>query len=253
MENYKYTSDGKKVIIVGNLNSQEKIVQEIFVVNGQEVPSGENFVVKSLHDALAVSWKEKEIKKMEERYKIKKEEYNELENQYRTKAKVLKEKLLYISKACNNVSEESFELLADYIAGDIKYIVRIDYKIEIIPFEEFKEYYDERLRLISFFGRDDGTFTYAIGDYGDYSGGETKFVPCKSYDEAISVVQEKLDSEKKYSHSDIIIAEKYDLSLDQEKLRAYKQKAIDDNKEIIAKNEEVIANAKERNKSLSNL
>jgi hypothetical protein len=55
MENVKYTSDGKKVVIIGNLNSQEKIVQEIFIINGQEVPSGENFVVKSLHDFPAIS------------------------------------------------------------------------------------------------------------------------------------------------------------------------------------------------------
>ena len=73
---YKYTTDGKKVIVVGNLNSQEKIVQEIFIVNGNEIPSGENFVAKSLHDAPAVSWKETELQKLESRYEKDKKEWD---------------------------------------------------------------------------------------------------------------------------------------------------------------------------------
>ena len=50
----KYTDDGRKVVVLGALNKQEKIVQEIFVIGEQEIPSGENFVVKSLHDAPAI-------------------------------------------------------------------------------------------------------------------------------------------------------------------------------------------------------
>ena len=54
----KYTSDGKKVAVIGRLNNQEQIVQEVFVVDGSEIPSGEHFVVKSLHDVPVLSWKE---------------------------------------------------------------------------------------------------------------------------------------------------------------------------------------------------
>jgi hypothetical protein len=70
----KYTTDGKKVIVVGNLNSQEKIVQEIFIVDGNEIPSGENFVTKSLHDFPAISWKESELIKLESRYEKERKE-----------------------------------------------------------------------------------------------------------------------------------------------------------------------------------
>src|SRR6476659_8101217 len=45
MTDIKYTDDGKKVMVVGKLNAQQTIVQEIFVSAGQEIPSGENFVV----------------------------------------------------------------------------------------------------------------------------------------------------------------------------------------------------------------
>ena len=55
----KYTTDGKKVVVIGDLNQTEKIVQEIFVTeDGAEIPSGERFVVKSLLDEPAKSWQE---------------------------------------------------------------------------------------------------------------------------------------------------------------------------------------------------
>jgi len=76
-QNIKYTSDGKKVLVVGKLNAQETIVQEIFISNDNEIPSGENFVVKSLHDAPAVSWKEKNLKDFEDRYEKEKKHYEE--------------------------------------------------------------------------------------------------------------------------------------------------------------------------------
>ena len=65
----KYTSDGKKVAIVGKLNAQETIVQEVFVSGESEIPSGENFIVKSLHDNPVVSWKEKKTQEIEDNYK----------------------------------------------------------------------------------------------------------------------------------------------------------------------------------------
>ena len=68
-ENIKYTTDGRKVVIIGDLNQTEKIVQEIFVTeDGAEIPSGERFVVKSLLDTPAKSWKEKNIADLEARY-----------------------------------------------------------------------------------------------------------------------------------------------------------------------------------------
>jgi hypothetical protein len=99
MSNIKFTSDGKKVAIVGKLNSQETIVQEIFVQGESEIPSGEHFVVKSLHDTPAVSWKESELKKLEERYRTDKEKFEseikDAEKKYRAKTLELRKKLEY--------------------------------------------------------------------------------------------------------------------------------------------------------------
>ena len=46
----------------------------MFIVDGNEIPSGENFVVKSLHDAPAVSWKQKEIEKRDNAYEVAKKD-----------------------------------------------------------------------------------------------------------------------------------------------------------------------------------
>ena len=72
MKNIKYTTDGKKVVVIGDLNQTEKIVQEIFVTkDGDEVPSGERFVVKSLLDEPAKSWKEIKLEQIEKDYTTK--------------------------------------------------------------------------------------------------------------------------------------------------------------------------------------
>ena len=69
MSELKYLSDGRKVSVIGKINKTEYIVQEVFITeSGDEIPSGENFTAKSLHDAPVLSWKENEAKKVESRY-----------------------------------------------------------------------------------------------------------------------------------------------------------------------------------------
>jgi len=66
MSGYKYLSDGRKVVIIGQLNNIESIVQEIFITeSGDEVPSGERFTTKNLHDEPVESYKSKQEKKMD--------------------------------------------------------------------------------------------------------------------------------------------------------------------------------------------
>lgn len=69
MSEIKYTSDGRKVVVIGRLNNTEMIVQEVFVRDdGSEIPSGEQFTAKGLHDAPVKSWQEKHSEKMTARY-----------------------------------------------------------------------------------------------------------------------------------------------------------------------------------------
>lgn len=192
----KYTTNGKKVVVIGSLNSQEKIVQEIFIVNGAEIPSGEHFVVKSLHDAPAISWEEKNTKSIKENYEaaIKKfkEDERRLNLAWKDMQVKVKEKLNWAASFLKNVEPEHFQLLTDYIVGNIKWVVVIDRTPKIIPFEQFEREYEGQLRLISIFGRSDGNVTYAQGSYSDYSGSIDSFIPFTDYEEAFAEFKKRV-------------------------------------------------------------
>lgn len=224
---FKYTSDGRKVVIIGNLNAQEKIVQEVFIVNGQEIPSGENFVAKSLHDTLAVSWKEKTLKELEERFERDQTKYNDLidnlRKDYYKKQTELKAKLEYAGKALKNISPDSFTTLVAFMTGEINWIVKVGYDIELLQWEDFNVMYEDKLRLMSIFGKDDGTLTYAVGDYNDRSGGDKKFYPFKEYEPALEFFAQKL-LENGVSDSSLKIASKYNIQFPADKVQEYKDK-----------------------------
>jgi hypothetical protein len=226
----KFTSDGKKVVVIGSLNSQEKIVQEIFIVDGSEIPSGEHFVVKSLHDAPAVSWKEQELKKIKERYETDRKKYereiDDLRKSYRLKTQELRAKINYIGLALKNANEDSFKTLVDYITGEIEWVVVKHYDLQILSISEFNQMYEDKLRLISIFGKDDGTFTYAVGDYYDFSGGNKKFIPFKNYEDALSCFKELVISDG-VSEKNIAIAEKFGFELPKEKVEEWKTKQVE--------------------------
>lgn len=248
LKDIKFTTDGKKVVVLGSLNSQEKIVQEIFVIDGSEIPSGEHFVVKSLHDSPAVSWKQQELEKLEKQYESLKSRYSkeivDLEKSYNQRRKELRARLEYAGLALKNASEESFKTLVDYITGEIQWVVVKHYDIQILPINEFNQMYEDKLRLISIFGTDNGTFTYAIGDYYDLSGGNKKFIPFKTYEDALSCFKQ-LILESPVSEKNIEIAEKFGFALHKEKVEEWKKKQTEELSRNIAKYEDSIKAWKE--------
>lgn len=255
----KYTTDGRKVVVLGNLNAQDKIVQEVFIVNGIEIPSGANFVVSSLHDAPAVSWKEKQIKDWSELYEKSRKDFDrnmeEMRGKLRTQQVLLSEHLAYVGKALKNVAPASFDLLVGYLTGSIKYVVLDCYEPKIVEFETFFkscDYDNRKLKLISLFGDDDGTLTYQRHNYSDSSGSAQNFFPFLTYDEAHIKLEEILLS-KNISETLIKVAQEYKITLDNEKVKAWSEKQ----KESIQKNiDSIKANLsanKEKLKALDNL
>jgi len=241
----KYTTDGKKVVVLANLNSQEKIVQEVFVSNGIEIPSGENFVVKSLHDAPVVSWKEDTLKKLEIKYEKDKKTYEELiknvESEYYKRTTELKQKIKYIGSVLKNADEKSFELLSDFLCGNIKYVIIQQYStIELHPIEEFNMMYENSIRLFSIFGKDDGTFQYRVGQYSDSSGGSYEIHLFKTQEEALVKLQDLLNT-CTISESCIKTANKWGLKISKEKLDEYRKKEISYLEKNILSNQNSIA------------
>ena len=66
----KFLSDGRKVAVIGSVNSKQFIVQEIFITeSGDEIPTGESFVTGSLHDEPVKSYLDKKVEEQELRLK----------------------------------------------------------------------------------------------------------------------------------------------------------------------------------------
>lgn len=209
MTDIKYTDDGKKVLVVGNLNAQQTIVQEIFVSAGQEIPSGENFVVKSLHDAPAESWKEKNLRELEARYESDRKKLQaQIDDQERRlclerdKAKMQTSALLQFAK---NSDESQLETLKHFMAGEITHLFVAGYSPEIISWADSNKTYDvdswsgrikiEGIKLVSLMGKSDGDLSYRLHEYRDGSGNSKAIYPCTSYEAALAMAQAQLDED----------------------------------------------------------
>lgn len=209
MTDIKYTDDGKKVLVVGKLNAQQTIVQEIFVSAGQEIPSGENFVVKSLHDAPAESWKEKNLRELEQRYETdRKKLQQQIDDQERRlclerdKAKLQTSALLQF---VNNSDEDQLETLKNFMSGQITHLFVAGYSPEIISWTDSIKVYDtdsfyhharlEGIKLVSLMGKSDGDLSYRLHEYRDGSGSSKTIYPTTSYEAALKMAQAQLDED----------------------------------------------------------
>lgn len=209
MTNIKFTNDGKKVLVVGKLNAQETIVQEIFVSSGQEIPSGENFVVKSLHDAPSESWKEKNLRELEARYEKDRlrlqAQLDDQENKLalaKSKAKAHADVLLSFVKGSDASQIETLRL---FMAGQITHLFVAGYSPEIIHWTDSREVYDcdsyggrtrvEGIKLVSLMGKTDGSLSYRLNQYRDGSGSSVTIFPATSYEGALAMAQDQLDKD----------------------------------------------------------
>jgi hypothetical protein len=207
MSDIKYTSDGKKVLVVGKLNAEQTIVQEIFVSAGQEIPSGENFVVKSLHEQPAESWKEKHLRELEERFDAQKKKLEREMEQHREKlglaigkAKLRAEAILNFA---NKANDDQAKLLKAFMCGEITHMFIGGYSPEIVDCQDSNKAYDvdswhsriklEGIKLVSLMGKSDGDLSYRLHDYRDGSGSSKEVFPARSYQEALKLAQAQLD------------------------------------------------------------
>ena len=231
MSEIKFTSDGKKVAVIGKINQSTFIVQEIFVSGENEIPSGEAFTVTSLHDEPVKSWKEKEVEKIERQINDAREKLNiykrDEEKKYQKAIDALKEKSSYLRKVVNNVTVESFDMITDYLLGNIKFVVLEKWKPELIDFENMDNecsFNKDRFKLISLYGKDDGTLSFRMHEYSDGSGmGSVKFSTHKKKESAIDKMKE-LISKMGVSSTSIPLAKEYGVILDVDEVEKYKAK-----------------------------
>jgi hypothetical protein len=261
MSETKFTSDGKKVVIVGKLNAQETIVQEIFIQsNGAEIPSGENFVVKSLHDAPVISWKEKRVKEIEAEYDNSQKERGKLEgemNLYRERhhveLKKIRAHMQYAAAALKNVSESSFEMIVTFLEGGYTHVVEYDYYgPKIVSMSEFHELCDDKLQLIGLFGKDDGTLRFARHEYSDGSGRKIDFTPCKSMNEALETAKNMVLAMKIGDYK-IAKAAEFGIELGANEIGEYKKERLEIFSKSIQKAKDEIAKLEARRKEIESM
>lgn len=207
----KYLSDGRKVVVIGKLNSQETIVQEIFVstANGAEIPGGKNFVVNSLHDEPVLSYKEKQCEKTEKRIA----ELGVKEKKLRADCELAYEELKAISavlksskKLATLFPEAELQTLTSFMTGAIEFLVVNDgYEIKP-PVKMIKKIvrWDsnrggglefDSIKLVSLLGKSNGDLEYRIHEYSDHSGGFTIVYPFTNLKDALGCIKSKAEEQ----------------------------------------------------------
>jgi hypothetical protein len=234
--NHKYTTDGRKVLVLGDLNSNEKIVQEIFVSNGVEIPSGENFTVKSLHDAPVQSWKEKEAEKIEKRYDLIRDKFSKIEKDYNNQRSLMSQLIKQMRFSEDSINCAVTEQVLGFMSGEYNYVVIPGYIYDVKPFIDamtHKDRFDSSVRLLSLYGKSNGEVCWKINQYSDGSGNSaSEIIPAKTAEHAIEILTEKLLSgASERIHAGMIdTAEKYNIKLPEDKLIEYYEKELAETK-----------------------
>lgn len=241
----KYTTDGKKVVVIGDLNQTEKIVQEIFVTeDGCEIPQGERFVCKNLLDVPVKSWKEKELNKLEKIYETEKTEWESKIERLRNEQYRTYESLNARVKWLKDVAKQPFEdkikdilnTLSIFLSDKPKYFV---IKNRIYDFNEegynnylddFDDYYHankyEGMKLITLYGNSKGDFQWYVHRYGDGSGSSDKIKFFDKYEDAILALADNINSQSSISLNDIDISKKYGFKIKKELLIAFQENKL---------------------------
>lgn len=203
----KFLNDGRKVAIVGKLNNQETIVQEIFVTeNGSEIPSGENFVVKSLHDRPVVSYAEKRKLEIEQRIKVLEKERDAIFGQnkkYMHELNAVKDILMSSRKLVELLPVTELDAFTSFMTGTIEYLVVDSYTItppvkmldKIISWESSwnNDKYDS-IKLLSVLGKTDGNLEYGINRYNDGSGHHITVHPFNNKEKALAHIKDEAEA-----------------------------------------------------------
>lgn len=249
-QNIKYTTDGKKVVVIGDLNQTDKIVQEIYVTNdGCEIPQGERFVVKSLLDEPAKSWKEKRLEELEDIYNRESKRWELKTYKLNEEKSKIYETLSSRVKWLRNVAKEpemkslknALNTIADFLDGSEKWILVDTWdgfvlekfnedgcsNIESSIDDNYSRYQYTSMRLLSLFGDSNGNFDFKINGYSDGSGSDEKILFFKSRDEAIKYIQNKIDNEPEYTYRDLKDIDNFSLKFDVEKYNKYQDKLIE--------------------------
>jgi hypothetical protein len=271
----KYTSDGRKVVVIGDLNQTDKIVQEIFITaQGDEIPQGERFVVKNLLDEPAKSYKEKKLEELEAKYEKERkywdDKINSLLDQKSIAYNALSSRVKWLKNVAKEPREEEFKKVINsisyFLSDSEKWVCVQNYNDwNLVKFNEngieplidrVDRSYNRRefdsMRLLSLYGQSNGSLVFKVSEYSDGSGSDKDVNFFKSKEEGLVFMQNELDKIKEYQYYHLDIANKHNLKLDPEKLDAYLQKIKESLNKQIEETELKLKDLKNRLKNENN-
>lgn len=247
---FKYLADGRKVVVVGQLNNVESIVQEVFVTDsGDEIPSGEKFTTKNLHDAPVVSWKAKKEAELEASLNAVKGKLAQLhreECEVKERLKGLRAIFGSARALAETLDEQDFETLALFMSGACEYIVIEGYGApELAKFDEtLINMYERRfdgIKLVSLFGKTNGDISYRLHRYSDGSGGSQTVYPCRDLEQArallLSMTLESIERGRFPSVAQVEKLRKAGVVLDKKTAKKIREHAASANKKSIEHHE----------------
>ena len=194
--NTKFLKDGRKVAVVGQINQQEFIVQEIYITEGgDEIPQGEKFTTKTLLDAPRETYQAREERRIKDRVATVERERDRIEKDIAAiKGKLQGYRAMFaqVKKLAEAMPSQDFNVLCGVMSGTIKWVSAIHYGDPVLlPFDEalfrWENDYGHRsfgmIRLVSLMGKSDGATCYRIHDYSDGSGSGGKYRKVQFFDE----------------------------------------------------------------------
>ena len=261
----KFTKDGKKVAVIGKLNNEQWIVQEIFVEGGKEFPAGENFTAKTLLDKPADTWEKRELTKLSDRKGKLEREIEKLEKKstiVRKKSRIC-EVINFNTEKYKDIDIEQLEIVLDFMSGNITHVAisrYSEYKIvELADLLADTDRYDiNGLKLLSLFGchkrgeryiggKDDFScdLGWSISHYRDGSGGARQIYPCRSYEEAVAKLNDLIALEDKATCYNIKSKEEYELSYPtEEAIKVFRVATLESAEKKLKSKEDEVSKAK---------
>lgn len=254
----KYLTNGEEIEVIEKLKSGGYLVSHIYTTEGGEeeyyIDNATSFWVDNVFG-------EPPARKFSEKINRLKKEINDLLATKLELAKMIQRTHDQEKERLKKYQQyEQLKQLDDFLDGKITHYAETStWNPRIIKAMEFNK--EEDLKLLGLFGDSKGDLSWRVNDYKDGSGCYREVVPCKSYEEALSVIQkyidtrvcEYMDDPSKFSGPNenlIKLAKKYKLKINAtyvDKWREYeksylvkeKNSLIDEAKAIQAKIDEL--------------
>lgn len=230
MEDIKYTKDGRKVKVISQVNKTQFVCQEIFVKDGIEFASGDNFVEEGLLDAAVESWKEKKIRELEESFELKqaklKTSINAINKEISSKIPLLKQfskgiDEMFKKSGIDGVGRKMIEILDptyEYVVVGIDSSSPRMYNKEDFITKHLN--YEGKLKLVTLFGRTSGDLKWKVNSYPDGSGSfstDVRFF--KSEEDAKEAISMEINSKEVLYIRHVLAAKELGIQLDAEKIK----------------------------------